>query len=374
MHPEQIGVLGERWERPGEGQREVVLVGWLLLVAERHDRIFEAEQDARLDVEGEVEIDWAATAFFWVEIDLPDLPQGVGLHEVPLVVHVEAMVDRVVLEIGHVAGHVYRCHSATIAAGCAHLGWYGTQMEPDAIHQVLLAAGAAVRDALDGFSERGFSGLRPTQYKLDVVADAAAVEVLTSAGLGVISEESGTTHGDRPLVCVLDPIDGSTNCDHGVPFFSTSMCVLDTAGPLVGVVVNQATGVTYAATRGGGATRDGEPISTSGQTSLASSIIAFSGLPPRHLGWAQFRAFGAASLEFCLVADGSIDGFSQVGGSSINPWDYLAGLLIATESGAACRDLRGEDLYDRVAGPRRPVVAATAQLLDDLVTVVMMTA
>ncbi len=247
-------------------------------------------------------------------------------------------------------------------------------METAEILAVLEEAATAVRTSLVGFTERGYSGLRDTQYKLDLVADAAALEVLVPAGLGVISEESGDTMADRPLVCVLDPIDGSTNCDHGVPFYSTSLCVVDAEGPLVGLVVNQATGVSYSAVRGGGARRDGVAIAASGATSLSEAIVAFSGLPPAHLGWAQFRAFGAASLEFCLVADGSIDAFSQVASSWINPWDYLAGLLICREAGAVCRDLDGEDLDVTHATRRRPVVAATEPLLNDLITIVHATA
>jgi hypothetical protein len=57
-----------------------------------------------------VEVERSTTPFLGVEVDLPDLPQRVRLHEVTLIVHVEPVVDGMVLELGHVAGHIDRCH------------------------------------------------------------------------------------------------------------------------------------------------------------------------------------------------------------------------------------------------------------------------
>ena len=126
-----------------------------------------------------------------------------------------------------------------------------------------------------------------------------------------MSEESGVS-GSGDYTVVVDPIDGSTNCDHGVPFFATSLAVLHGEELVAGLVMNHATGAIYEAEEGAGATRDGEGIGPSGQTDIAQSIVGFSGLPSRHLGWAQYRSLGAASLEICLVADGSLDAFCVV--------------------------------------------------------------
>lgn len=235
-------------------------------------------------------------------------------------------------------------------------------MDDHEILATLNAAATAVKQSLEGFSERGYSGLRETQYKLDLIADAAACEVLLDAGIGVISEESGATNGDAALRCVVDPIDGSTNCDHGVPFFATSLCVIDDEGPRVALVRNQATGVTYSAIRGQGAWRDGVAISPSSTTELSDALVAFSGLPAAHHGWAQFRVLGAASLEICLVADGSLDAYLQAGTSRINPWDYLAGMLICHEAGATFFEQDRLELVVEGPANRRPIVAATSEL------------
>jgi fructose-1,6-bisphosphatase/inositol monophosphatase family enzyme len=233
--------------------------------------------------------------------------------------------------------------------------------------EVLDEAVHAVRGALDVLQDWGPSGGKPGQYRLDLAADGAALPVLHGAGLTVLSEESGTTgDGGSGLLAVIDPIDGSTNAFRGVPFYSTSICVLDDEGPRVGVVTNQATGLRYAAVRGDGAQKDGRAIAPSGCEDLGAAIVGISGFPGAHPGWAQYRALGAASLECCAVADGVLDAYLVVGGSTLYSWDYLAGLLVCREVGAAEGERDGRDLIVRDASSRRPIVAATRRLADRL--------
>jgi myo-inositol-1(or 4)-monophosphatase len=232
---------------------------------------------------------------------------------------------------------------------------------------VLDDAVGAVRFALDDLDEWGPAGTRPGQYHLDLTADAAALPVLLGAGLAVLSEESGVT-GDpsAELLAVIDPVDGSTNAHRGIPFYSTSICVLDSEGPLVGVVQNLATGTRYAAARGAGADRDGSALVPSECRELSSAVVAISGFPGRHPGWAQFRTLGAASLEFCAVAEGLLDAFMVAGENILYGWDYLAGLLICREAGAVVVERDGADPVVRDASARRPIVAATEELAEQL--------
>jgi hypothetical protein len=87
-------------------QREVELVGRIVVVGQLGDDVLEREEDARLDLEREMEVEGSVAALFGMEVDLPNLAQRVRLDEVALVVHVEAVVDGVVLELGDVAGDV----------------------------------------------------------------------------------------------------------------------------------------------------------------------------------------------------------------------------------------------------------------------------
>lgn len=228
---------------------------------------------------------------------------------------------------------------------------------------ILRECALEIGNAVTAYQGRGYSGLRPTQYHLDVVADDIAVNRLTKAGFRVVSEESGVT-GGGDFTVVVDPIDGSTNCDRGIPFFATSMAVMHHGELIAGLVMNQATGTVYEALKGGGSYRNGIAIHANETRLIAEAIMSFSGWPERHLGWAQSRSMGAASLEICLVADGSLDFYGVAQRSALNSWDYLAGLLVCREAGAADGDYQREDLVIDDASVRHPAFAATPELLE----------
>jgi myo-inositol-1(or 4)-monophosphatase len=240
-------------------------------------------------------------------------------------------------------------------------------MDDEGLIEVLHAAATAVREVLGDLGDWGLAGTREGQYHSDLVADAAAISVLDGAGLGVMSEESGSQHLDRPVIVVLDPVDGSTNASRGIPWYATSLCALDADGARAAVVVNQASGVRFEAVRGGGARRNGAPIRPSSCEVLGQAIIGFSGYPPRYLGWSQYRGLGAAALDLCAVAEGMLDGYAVVGGSQLGSWDYLGGMLICREAGAVVAESQGRELVTLEHTDRRtPVAASTPSLLDEL--------
>ena len=234
-------------------------------------------------------------------------------------------------------------------------------MDDATLLEVLHATATAIRTALDDLEEWELAGTVESQYTHDLVADAAGLAVLAEAGVGVLSEESGTTRVDRDLVVVIDPVDGSTNASRGIPWFATSLCAVDGDGPRAALVVNQASGVRFEAVRGAGATKDGEAISPSGCERLGDAIVAFSGYPPRYFGWNQYRSLGSAALDLCAVAEGVLDGYAVIGGSRLGSWDYLGGLLVCTEAGAVLAEAQGRDLVTLAHDERRAPFAATTQ-------------
>ncbi len=247
--------------------------------------------------------------------------------------------------------------------------------DPANVLELLAETASAVGAALEGHrstiagDDAGSTlrepGERAGQYRLDLVADSAALAVLDAAGVGVLSEESGLRRGDGGVVVVMDPVDGSTNASRGIPWYATSLCAVDAVGPWVALVVNLATGDQWHAVRGAGAWRDGARICPSGVTQLDDAVVVLNGYAPRHLGWRQYRALGATALDLCAVADGTVDATVDFGGDALGPWDYMGGALVLTEAGAECRDVSGRDL-DAVdpAVRRSPISAATTELLD----------
>ncbi|HEV7864377.1 MAG TPA: inositol monophosphatase family protein [Acidimicrobiia bacterium] len=242
-------------------------------------------------------------------------------------------------------------------------------MTTDDLLGLLTECAAAVEVALCGVTggDRRSRTDRAGQYALDLVADAAALEVLGRAPVAVLSEESGWSGPrDAPLTVVLDPVDGSTNASRHIPYWATSACVLDGDGPLVALVVNQATAVAYTAVRGEGARRAGEPITPGKVERVEDALVALSGRPGEWLPWKQFRALGSAALSLCDLAAGAVDGLVD-GGAWHAPWDYLGGLLICREAGAEVVDAAGRELVVADADARRQLLAAaTPALLEDL--------
>ncbi len=239
----------------------------------------------------------------------------------------------------------------------------------DAVLQVLDEVTVGIRSVLDGLADWGPAGTaKASQYFSDLAADEVALKILDRAGFGVLSEESGLTAADRPILVVLDPVDGSTNASRGIPWFATSLCALDDEGPLAALVVNLATGTRFSAVRGGGAFMNGDAIRSRETTELGRSVVGLSGYPSQHLGWRQFRALGASALDLCAVAAGILDGFVDCTRDPAHgPWDYLGGMLVCAEAGAFVVDANGKDLVAREHEARRsPVAACTRELLDEL--------
>jgi fructose-1,6-bisphosphatase/inositol monophosphatase family enzyme len=242
-------------------------------------------------------------------------------------------------------------------------------MTNDDLLQLLDDAATAVHRAVGELADWGLAGTIPGQYKCDLAADAAVLNVLGRAPVGVLSEESGLAHADRDVIVVVDPIDGSTNASAGLPWFATSLCAVDGDGLLAAVVVNQATGQTYRAARGDGATVDGRPTPPLTTTELSEAFVGVSGLPSHHLGWRQFRALGAAALDMCAVASGTLDAFIDCTAVPAHgPWDYLGAMLVCQEAGAVVVERYGDDLVVLEHAARRtPIVAATPELLEQCI-------
>ena len=236
------------------------------------------------------------------------------------------------------------------------------------ILQVLNKTADAVSQVLATNTDWSLSGIRHTQYSVDVRADNAALAVLHEAGCAVLSEESQITGqwGDDDILVVMDPLDGSTNASRGVPWFATALCALDKNGMRASLVVNQASGKDrYWATQGGGAFHNGNQMKPSGCTTLKEAVVGVSGLASFRPQWSQFRALGAAALDICLVAQGVLDGWVDFNSHGV--WDYLASILICQEAGVATSEyLDRELLVTQYDEKRTPIVAATPALLAQL--------
>jgi myo-inositol-1(or 4)-monophosphatase len=221
-----------------------------------------------------------------------------------------------------------------------------------------------------------FAGLRakaPGDWvsEADLASEAAVRAVLErGSGLPVHGEEEGGARGD--VEWLVDPLDGTANFVHGLEAVGVSVALVDHGSPVVAVVHAPllpgagGRGRTYTATRGGGAFRDGAPISVSGRA--PEQAIVATGFPfrrkqllPEYLQaftealrvFEDVRRVGAASLDLCWAADGTFDGFFEL---RLGPWDVAAGGLVVREAGGVVTDWRADpDAWlgsgDILAGP-----------------------
>ncbi|MGH9186826.1 MAG: inositol monophosphatase family protein [Acidimicrobiales bacterium] len=168
---------------------------------------------------------------------------------------------------------------------------------------------------------------------------------------GVLGEEGSQEAGTSGVRWVIDPLDGTTNYLYGHPGFAVSVAAeVDGAG-VVGVVNDPLHGDVFQASVGRGAFRNGIPIRRSDHADVATALVAtgFAYDPGRRRRQAQvvasilgeirdIRRMGAASVDLCSVACGRVDAYYERG---LGPWDWAAGLLIATEAGAQVGGLDG---------------------------------
>src|SRR3546814_92316 len=112
--------------------------------------------------------------------------------------------------------------------------------------------------------------------EMDRASEAVIVEGLLGARPydGMLGEEGTDVAGTSGVRWIVDPLDGTTNYLYELPGFNVSIAAELDGAVVAGVVLDVVRNELFAATLGGGATRDGEPISTSDADQLAASLIA----------------------------------------------------------------------------------------------------
>jgi myo-inositol-1(or 4)-monophosphatase len=186
---------------------------------------------------------------------------------------------------------------------------------------------------------------------VDLVAETAIINTLKEHNVSftLISEESGVKKiGPEAVSCfvTVDPIDGSTNFMHGLPFYACSIAVSRKRtlnDVYAGLVADLAHNVTYTAFEGTGAYRDGKRIETSKTAALEEAVIGLDlntykveEIVPKLTALIaktkHIRHFGANALELCYVANGLTDAFVDIRGK-LRATDVAAGFLILKEAG-----------------------------------------
>ncbi|HEY5274459.1 MAG TPA: inositol monophosphatase family protein [Acidimicrobiales bacterium] len=211
----------------------------------------------------------------------------------------------------------------------------------------------------------------------DIDSEAAVLEIVLGARPddAIMAEEGSSRPGTSSVTWVIDPLDGTTNFVYGYGEFAVSIAAKVDDVVVAGVVHNPIAKETFAATLGGGATRNGQAMTPSDPSSLASSLVGtgFGYLSEARADQARIlpylvpairdiRRGGCASLDCCGVGAGRLDGYFEAG---LKPWDFAAGLLVATEAGCGSRSL------ENFPGRSTTLVIASSDILDSLVNLLI---
>ena len=209
-----------------------------------------------------------------------------------------------------------------------------------------------------------------TRYKTSVsdvvsAADHAAEEAVANrlAALrpqdGVVGEE-GTKRAGKGRTWYVDPVDGTYNFLHGVPYWCSAVGLADQSGPVVGAVYFPGREELWVGGLGQPTTLNGRPLAELIDQPLASVSIA-TYFHPRHLGnqrrfasWqaaiagaATLRILGSASVDLACVASGRLGVFLQ---ANLNPWDWYPGAALVLSAGGVADTLHLDDSLWQIAG------------------------
>ena len=175
-------------------------------------------------------------------------------------------------------------------------------------------------------------------------------------------------------VWLIDPLDGTTNYVHGHPTFCVSVALVHGGEGVLGCVYDPLRDELFYATKGGGATLNGVPISVSDTDGLISSLLS-TGFPYKRASIGDsnvarlgrvinkiqgVRRSGSLALDLAYVAAGRTDGHWE---AHVEPWDIAAGGVLVQEGGGRISGLS----TDSWSPFDSDIVATNGKIHEDLI-------
>ncbi len=191
--------------------------------------------------------------------------------------------------------------------------------------------------------------------KSDIRTEKLLVKELKTArpDFGFLLEEGGEIPGkDESQRWIIDPLDGTSNFIHAIPYFCISMALekRHSSGKseiIAGVIYDPIHNELFAAEKGKGAFLGNRKLAVSTRDNLEMAMLVTSGpkaqTPQKDLDaviqtGAAIRTFGATALDLAHLAAGRVDACWYY---SFQPWDVAAGLLLLSEAGGFASDMSG---------------------------------
>ncbi len=171
-----------------------------------------------------------------------------------------------------------------------------------------------------------------------------------------LTEEETVEQKEGVFQWIIDPLDGTTNFLHQLPFFSISVALQHHQTTVIGIVLEVNHDECFYAWKGGGAFLNDKKIHVSNSKALGDSLIA-TGFPYYDYDRSRpfletldffmkntrgIRRLGSAALDLVYVACGRFDAFYEY---SLNSWDVAGGAFIVLEAGGIVMDFKGGKDY-----------------------------
>ena len=227
-------------------------------------------------------------------------------------------------------------------------------------------AGALARSMFRTELRNWTKGASSPVSEADIAANDLIESRLRSATpeYGWLSEESVDDESrlGKPLVWIVDPIDGTRSYLAGREDWCVSVALVEGDSPVLAAVFAPVTEEFFFAARGGGAFRNDLPVHATAGTELDFSRIA----GPKPLverlnrGPGEISLYpriGSLALRLCRVAEGRLD--AAFAGGQSRDWDLAAANLIVQEANGNMTALSGDTiLYNRREVTHGVLVAA----------------
>lgn len=172
---------------------------------------------------------------------------------------------------------------------------------------------------------------------------------------GFLAEESAPEERDASrdseVRWIVDPLDGTTNFVHGLPYYCVSVAVEQAGQIIAGTIYDPVHDNCFRATKGQGAFHNDQRIAVSNVDKLADSLVVTGFGPLPRADSSEVRRFvhvlgrchaarrmGASALNMCHLAAGHFDAYW---GSTVKVWDVAAGVLIIREAGGVVTAING---------------------------------
>lgn len=202
--------------------------------------------------------------------------------------------------------------------------------------------------------------LRENYPKIDFLAE----EMHTQEQLNSLNNANG--------VWVLDPIDGTSNFSHGLPYYAISLALIRNGEVVLGIVYDPERDECFYAEKNQGAFLNGRKLNaTDYDTKLENAIVGvdFKRLPQEMAAkiasnppYASQRSLGSIALDWCWVAAGRIQAYLH---GKHNLWDYAACWLILEEAGGASHTIDKQSVFSPTIETKFAMCAVSKKLLNE---------